>query len=252
MIDAPFPEGHPCTASVCLSSSDRDYRPGAFLGILHLCAHRSRNRRLSPRNCILRNGLIYTVDSTNTLTEAVAIRGGKIVFVGSNKDVKKYQGKQTRVIDLKGAFVLPGFNDNHVHFASAAQFLEFNIMRAATQQEFVARVREVVARLPKGEWILGGYWGAYDQWAAGSAGGGRREPFSPDMREVEAITKDHPMFIRKFDDSEFAANTAALRAVGIDPADPKLPPPAELQRGRDKTAGNRAGRIEDRRRRVPA
>ncbi|HSE36059.1 MAG TPA: amidohydrolase, partial [Blastocatellia bacterium] len=102
-------------------------------------------------------------------------------------------------------------------------FLEFNIMRAATQQEFVARVREVVSHLPKGEWILGGYWGAYDQWPAGSAGGSRRAPFSPDMREVEAITKDHPMFIRKFDDSEFAANAAALRAVGIDPFDPKLP-----------------------------
>src|SRR4030095_7726248 len=123
-----------------------------------------------PADLILRNGLIYTADATNTMTEAVAIRGGKFVFVGSNKDVTRYRGKQTRVIDLKGQFALPGFNDNHVHFASAAQFLEFNIMRAATQQEFVARVKEVVARLPKGEWILGGYWGAYDQWAAGSAG----------------------------------------------------------------------------------
>ncbi|HLF84803.1 MAG TPA: amidohydrolase [Blastocatellia bacterium] len=197
---------------------------------------------------ILRNGLIYTVDSTNTLTEAVAIRGGKFVFVGSNKDVKKYQGKQTRMIDLKGAFVLPGFNDNHVHFASAAQFLEFNIMRAATQQEFAARVRDVVARLPKGEWILGGYWGAYDQWAAGSAGSGRREPFSPDIREVQAITKDHPMFIRRFDDSEFAANAAALRAVGIDAADPKLPASsaamAEIRRQGTEPAGSKIEGIE--------
>jgi predicted amidohydrolase YtcJ len=201
-----------------------------------------------PADLILRNGLIYTVDSTNTLTEAVAIRGGKFVFVGSNKDVKKYKGKQTREIDLKGAFVLPGFNDNHVHFASAAQFLEFNIMRAATQQEFVARVRDVVARLPKGEWILGGYWGAYDQWAAGSAGGGRREPFSPDMREIEAITKDHPMFIRKFDDSEFASNAAGLRAVGIDSAAPKVPATsgaiAETRRQGTEPAGSKIEGIE--------
>jgi len=202
-----------------------------------------------PADLILRNGLIYTVDSTNTLTEAVAIRGGKFVFVGANKDVKKYQGKQTKVIDLKGAFVLPGFNDNHVHFASAAQFLEFNIMRAATQQEFVARVRDVVARLSKGEWILGGYWGAYDQWAAGSAGGGRREPFSPDMREIETITKEHPMFIRKFDDSEFAANSAALRAVGIDPADPKIPASSagattETRRQGTEPAGSRIEGVE--------
>ena len=119
-----------------------------------------------PADLILKNGLIYTVDSTNTITEAVAIRGGKFVFVGSNKDVNRYRGKQTRVVDLKGLFVLPGFNDNHVHFSSAAQFLEFNIMRVSTQQEFVSRVREVIARLPKGEWILGGFWGAYDQWTA--------------------------------------------------------------------------------------
>src|SRR5467141_2097583 len=79
-----------------------------------------------PADLILRNGLIYTVDATNTMTEAVAIRGGKFVFVGSNKDVTRYRGKQTRVIDLKGQFVVPGFSDNHVHFASAAQFLEFN------------------------------------------------------------------------------------------------------------------------------
>src|SRR5262249_61164478 len=177
-----------------------------------------------PADLILKNGLIYTVDSTNIITEAVAIRGGKFVFVGSNKDVNRYRGKQTRVIDLKGLFVLPGFNDNHVHFSSAAQFLEFNIMRVSTQQEFVGRVREVIARLPKGEWILGGFWGAYDQWTAGSAGGNRREPFSPDMRTIEAITKDYPVFIRKFDNSEFAANAAALRAAGIDPSEPKLNP----------------------------
>ena len=176
-----------------------------------------------PADLILRNGLIYTVDPTNTLTEAVAMRDGKVQAVGASKLVMKLKGKETRVIDLKGNFAMPGFNDNHVHFSSAAAFLEFNIMRVSTQSEFVSRVRDVVAQLPKGEWILGGYWGAYDQWAAGSAGPARRQPFTPDIQAVEAITKDHPMFIRKFDDSEFAANSDALRAVGIDPANPRPP-----------------------------
>ena len=54
-------------------------------------------------------------------------------------------------------------------------------MRASTQEQFVTRVKEVIARLPKGEWIVGGFWGAYDEWAAGSAGSQRREPFAPDM-----------------------------------------------------------------------
>lgn len=200
-----------------------------------------------PADLILRNGLVYTVDSTNTLTEAVAIRGGKIVFVGSNKDSSRFKGKQTKVIDLKGQFVLPGFNDNHVHFSSAAQFLDFNIMRAATQQDFAARVREVVSRLQKGEWILGGYWGAYEKWPAGVKEGSR-ESFSPDLRAVELITKDYPMFIRKFDDSEFAANAAALRAVGIDPTNPQLPDAravkAEVKRQGTEPAGSKIEGIE--------
>ncbi|HKV36016.1 MAG TPA: amidohydrolase family protein, partial [Pyrinomonadaceae bacterium] len=162
---------------------------------------------------ILYNGVVWTVDEKNPIAEAVAIKGNKILYAGKNEDTLKYRTPQTRSIDLKGRFVLPGFNDNHVHFASAAQFLEFNIMRVSTQEEFVARVKEVVSGLPKGEWILGGYWGAYDEWAAGSAGSQKREPFTPDMSLVEELTKDHPMFIRKFDDSEFAVNEAGLKAA---------------------------------------
>src|SRR5262245_13479144 len=112
---------------------------------------------------ILHNGVIWTVDEKNPTAEAVAIKDGKILIVGSNSVALKLRGPNTRVIALKGSFVVPGFNDNHVHFASAAQFLELNIMRAATQDQFVTRVKEVISRLPKGEWIVGGYWGAYDE-----------------------------------------------------------------------------------------
>ena len=80
---------------------------------------------------ILHNGFIWTVDSKNTVAQALAIRGGKFVLVGSNQSALRLRGPQTRVIDLRGRFVTPGFNDNHVHFASAAQFLEFNIMNVS-------------------------------------------------------------------------------------------------------------------------
>jgi predicted amidohydrolase YtcJ len=170
---------------------------------------------------ILHNGVIWTADEKNPTAEAIAIKDGKFLIVGSNSAALKLRGPNTRVIDLKAAFVVPGFNDNHVHFASAAQFLEFNIMRAATQDQFVTRVKEVISRLPKGEWIVGGYWGAYDDWAAGSAGNQRREPFAPDMSLVNDITADYPMFIRKFDDSQFAANHAAFRALKLDLNNPQ-------------------------------
>jgi predicted amidohydrolase YtcJ len=184
-------------------------------------ARGEQDSRRQTADLILHNGVIWTVDSKNSTAQAVAIAGGKFVVVGSNEAVLKLRGRQTQVIDLQGNFVTPGFNDNHVHFASAAQFLEFNIMAVSTQEDFVARVREVIARLPKREWIVGGFWDAYDEWAAGSAGAQRREPFAPDMKLVDQITVDYPMFIRKFDDSQFAANQAALRAASIDLRNPQ-------------------------------
>jgi len=204
------------------------------------------NARQGPQgqsaDLILHNGFVWTVDDKNPTAQAVAIKAGKFIAVGSSSDVLKLRGAGTQVIDLRGRFVVPGFNDNHVHFASAAQFLEFNIMATSTQDEFVKRVKEVIARLPRGEWIVGGFWGAYDQWAAGSAGGQRRAAFIPDMKLIEDITGDYPMFIRKFDDSEFAANTAALKAAGIDPDDPQAADVEFIRDGNGRFTGRMRGR----------
>ena len=191
---------------------------------------------------ILHNGVIWTVDSKNSVARAVAIRDGKFVLVGSNQAALRLRGPQTKVIDLRGRFVTPGFNDNHVHFASAAQFLEFNIMNVSTQEQFVARVKEVVSRLAKGDWIVGGFWGAYDQWAAGSAGGQKREPFEPNMSLIEEITADNPMFIRKFDDTQFAANRAGLRMVNVNPDSPSPRDVEFLQDKQGKMNGHMRGR----------
>lgn len=174
----------------------------------------------SGPDLILHNAALWTVNEAQPWAEAVAIREGRIEAVGDAADILALQGRNTEVIDLGGDFMVPGFNDTHIHFASAARFLAFNIMRTSTQEAFVDKVKGVVDALPPGEWILGGFWGAYDQWAAGSAGGEAREPFVPDMARIEALTKDHPMLIRKFDNSLFAANAAALRAAGIDPEAP--------------------------------
>ncbi|HEX5702837.1 MAG TPA: amidohydrolase [Pyrinomonadaceae bacterium] len=199
-------------------------------------------RKPAAADLILYNGVIWTVDDTNSTAQAVAIRDGKYVAVGLNKDAFRYRGQRTQVIDLRGRFVTPGFNDNHVHFASAAQFLEFNIMAVSTQDQFVARVKDVTTALPKGEWIVGGFWGAYDQWTVGSAGSQKREPFAPDMKLIESLTAGYPMFIRKFDDSQFAANRAALRAAGIDPENPSAPDVEFLKDGQGRFTGHMRGK----------
>jgi predicted amidohydrolase YtcJ len=211
------------------------------LTILSIVSLASRQNP-QPADLILHNGIVWTVDKNNSSAQAVAIKDGKFVAVGSNTAVLSFRGPNTQVIDLKGQFVTPGFNDNHVHFASAAQFLEFNIMNVSSQEQFVARVKEVTSRLAKGEWIVGGFWGAYDQWAAGSAGGQKREPFAPDMALIEEITADYPMFIRKFDDTQFAANRAALRALKLDQANPSATDVEFLKDAQGRFNGQMRGR----------
>ena len=103
---------------------------------------------------ILTNATIWTADDARPRAEAVAIDGGFIQQVGSRDEVEALAGPETEVLDLEGAFVVPGFIDTHVHFASAARFLEFNIMRVGTQEAFVERVRTVVERLPEEKVLL--------------------------------------------------------------------------------------------------
>lgn len=177
----------------------------------------------SGPDLILHNGTIWTADSNVPEVEAVAIQDGEFLAVGSSTDILELAGSQTQVIDLEGRFVTPGFNDTHVHFGSAARFLEFNIMRTGTQEEFVSRVDDVISRLEPGEWILGGMWGAYDQWAEGSSGGEAREPFRPDMSLINERTAEYPMFIRKYNNSEFAANRTALKMAGVVIEAPEAP-----------------------------
>ncbi len=192
---------------------------------------------------IIHNAVVYTVDAELTIAEAIAVGEEKIVAVGSDAEVLKRRDANTRVIDAKGRLVLPGFNDTHVHFGSAARFLEFNIMAVSDQDVFVRRIKRLTESLPDGQWITGGLWGAYDQWSLGSSGGESREPFAPDMRRVADISADHPIFIRKFDDSEFAVNRAALRVAGVDPDE--LPQLEGIEYVRD-AAGQFTGRLRGR------
>ncbi len=192
---------------------------------------------------IIHNAVVYTVDAELTIAEAIAVGEEKIIAVGSDAEVLKRRDANTRVIDAKGRLVLPGFNDTHVHFGSAARFLEFNIMAISDQDVFVRRIKRLTETLPDGQWITGGLWGAYDQWSLGSSGGESREPFAPDMRRVADISADHPIFIRKFDDSEFAVNRAALRAAGVDPDE--LPQLEGIEYVRD-AAGQFTGRLRGR------
>jgi predicted amidohydrolase YtcJ len=170
---------------------------------------------------VLVNGRIFTLDSTRPWVEAVAIQGERIVAVGTSAEISARRGPSTRVIDLKGRFASPGFNDAHVHIDSTGSLLVgANLLEVHTADPFRQRIAEAAARLPKGSWILRGDWGAYEQWSAGSAGAAatanRAGPFTPSRELIDAVTPEHPVLVNRFDRSMFLANSLALKLAGID------------------------------------
>src|ERR687883_722828 len=103
---------------------------------------------------VLKNGVIYTVNEREPRAEAVAIRGDRIIFVGSNADAKKYEGKGTRVIDLNGKTVLPGMTDAHYHLLGVGQReVNLNLEGTKSLEDFLARVSERVRQAQPGAWV---------------------------------------------------------------------------------------------------
>ena len=175
---------------------------------------------------LLLNGRIYTLDPSRPWAESVAIEGERIVAVGSTAEIEARRGPSTRVIDLKGRFALPGFNDAHVHVDSTGSLLVgANLLDVHTAEPFTQRIAEAAARLPKGSWIQRGDWGAYEQWNAGSMGstgsmGSVGSPFTPTRDLIDAVTPEHPVFVNRFDRSMYLANSLALKLAGIDDRTP--------------------------------
>ena len=195
--------------------------------------------QLPTADLVLIGGRVYTGDPARPWAEAVAIGGSEIVRVGTTHEIRALAQARTRTIDLRGAFVSPGFNDGHVHIDSTgALLLGANLLDVHAPERFVERIREAAERLPKGSWITRGEWGAYERWSAGSTGSADAKaaattgPFMPSRGLIDAVTPDHPVFVNRFDRSAYLANTVALKLAGITAATPD-PPGGTIARGSD-------------------
>ena len=113
----------------------------------------------APADLVLANGRVVTVDERTPEARAVAVRGGRIAAVGSEKDIRRFVGPATQVIDLKGALAIPGIIDSHGHFTSlGASKMILDLTKARSWDEIVAMVREAAAKAKPGEWIRGRGW----------------------------------------------------------------------------------------------
>ncbi len=168
---------------------------------------------------ILRSARVWTGDEAAPWAEAVAVRGERIVAVGSDAEVTALAGPRTQIRDLGGRFVSPGFIDNHTHFNRAGELLlGANLLEVSEADGLVAAVAETARRLPEDAWMVGGMWGAYEQWARSSTGAGERAetraPFRPDRALIDSVTPENPALLWNWDRSQVLANGAALEAVG--------------------------------------
>ncbi len=190
------------------------------LGFLYLCYGSPGPGQTA--DIILKNGAVYTMEAEHPWASAVVISGNKIIAVlGGNDPLTPYIGPKTRVIDLKGKFVVPGFIDAHVHFNHAGALInDANLMTIADDDGLKKEMKRVAEILEDGEWITGGLWGAYEQWAQGAAESVKKnsQRWQPNRWLIDEFTANHPCLINNYDSTLYLANTAALKAAELENA----------------------------------
>ena len=113
----------------------------------------------SPADIVFKNGNVYTANDKAPRAEAIAVKADRIVFVGSNADAQKYVGQSTRVVDLKGNTVLPGFTDSHQHLSGVGlREMTLNLEGTTSLEDFLAKVKARVDQTKPGDWVTGRGW----------------------------------------------------------------------------------------------
>lgn len=163
--------------------------------------------QIEPASTIFRNGNIYTVNEKQPRAQAIAIRNGRILAVGSDADVKPYIGRATLVIDLRRATVVPGLTDSHCHLLGIGEReMSLNLEGTASLQDFLEKVKYRVEKAKPGEWIVGRGW-IETFW---------KPPVFPTRQDLDNIAPNNPVFLTRADGHGAVANSAALRKAKID------------------------------------
>ncbi len=161
---------------------------------------------------VLEGAAVYTVDAVRTWAEAVAVRGEEIVYVGGSKGAARYVGPRTRVVNLAGKMVLPGFQDAHLHpLWAGIEQLHCMLYDLTTQEAYVRAVAQCAASHPEEQWVYGAGWDM-----AVFPGG------IPNRRALDAVVSNRPVFLSSKDGHTAWVNSKALEIAGItrETADP--------------------------------
>lgn len=175
---------------------------------------------------VFMGGDVYTVEEGRPWAKGVAVKDNEIVAIfDDDAAAQAYIGSETRVIDLKGRMLMPGFVDGHSHLNGAgAQLNDANLLKVADDEALRTEIRRILPNIPNGEWITRGLWGAYEAWGAGEAdvadGKGARfnERWRPNRATIDDLTPNTPVFVSSFERPAelHLANTAALKLAGLE------------------------------------
>jgi predicted amidohydrolase YtcJ len=155
---------------------------------------------------ILVHGKIWTENPRQPEAEAVAIRGNRIIEIGESNSILKLAGSNTKVIDLHGRRVVPGFNDAHVHFYMGGDGItSAQLHEASSAEDFRRRIAEFAHSRPKGEWILNGNWD-HERWTPAHL---------PTHQLIDDVTSNNPVFVNRSDGHMCLANALAMKLAGV-------------------------------------
>lgn len=201
-------------------------------------------RAESPADIVFKNGNVYTANDKAARAQAIAVKADRIVFVGTNAAAQRFVGANTRVVDLKGATVLPGFTDSHQHLSGVGQReMTLNLEGTTSLEDFLAKVKARVDQTKPGDWVTGRGW-IETHW---------KPPVFPTRWDLDKVSPNNPVILGRADGHGAVANSAALKLAAVDK---NTPNPFGGEISKDKQTGEPNGMLLDSaqglvRRRVP-
>ncbi|HEX3628795.1 MAG TPA: amidohydrolase family protein, partial [Verrucomicrobiae bacterium] len=161
--------------------------------------------RAEEADLLLTNGNVYTLNDRQPRAEAIAAKNGRVMFVGSSEQAKKFHA--ANVVDLHGRTLVPGFTDSHCHILGIGEReMRLNLEGTNSFEDFLARVKEHVDKTPPGKWITGRGW-IETFW---------KPSRFPTREDLDKIAPENPVFLTRADGHAAVANSAALKIAKID------------------------------------
>ena len=183
---------------------------------------------------VLLDGKVVTVDEKETVAEAVAVKDGKILRVGSTEAIKRLAGSKTKIIDLEGQLLLPGFIDTHEHCIRRGLQVDWVNCRSPPMRslgDVVEALAAKAAEKPPGEWVIGSGFDE-SQW---------EDKRFPNRYDLDRASTEHPIYLGRAGGHNSVANSLALELAGITKDTPQ-PPGGNIARDE---SGEPTGRLDE-------